>query len=242
MEEQVYHDMIEQQKKHWWFRARRTIIDKVLKKHIPEGDHKILEIGCGTGGNIPMLKKYGAVSAMEMDEFALKYSAETFEIDAREGSLPNKIPFEEKFDLICLFDVLEHVEEDKMALLKLSQMLNPGGKIFLTVPAHQWLYSSHDKTMHHFRRYSTTAFKTSISFSKMNISKISHFNFLLFPLLILTRLIDMISSSDESIGYKTPNAFLNGSLYTVFSLERFFINMISFPFGGSLFAVLEDSD
>ena len=242
MKEKVYHDMAEQQQSHWWFRARRKILYAILDKHLPSRNLKILEVGCGTGGNLLMLKRYGEVFAMEMDEFALKHVAETFDIDVRFGRLPDDIPFDGKFDVVCLFDVLEHIEDDGTALLKIQERLNPNGTIILTVPSHQWLYGSHDKMLHHFRRYSTAALKKLVSINNLKIIKFSHFNFLLFPLLVLARLMDLINKPEESTGYKTPNVFLNGLLYTTFSLERYIVDAVSFPFGGSAFVILKNNE
>lgn len=59
MEEQIYQDMIVQQEKHWWFKARKDILNSILKTYTSKEKIKILEVGCGTGGNISMLKQYG---------------------------------------------------------------------------------------------------------------------------------------------------------------------------------------
>lgn len=241
MEKQVYHDMIKGQENHWWFKARRKILNSILKKYIPSGKIKIFEIGCGTGGNFPMLKKFGDVFAMEMNEFASKYAAAATGLDVRIGWLPDNIPFNEKFDVICMFDVLEHIKDDKSALQEIQKLLNPGGIVILTVPAHQWLYGSHDRMHYHHRRYSTKVLKKIIFNFNMKILRLSHFNFLLFPLIILARLIDIMMKPEESTGYSIPNTILNKLLYTIFSLEKYLINRITFPFGASIFAILKSS-
>ena len=109
MREDIYHDMAKQQETHWWFKARREILHTILKKYIPTKRADILEIGCGTGGNLLMLKKFGRVSAMEMDKFASDYASKTTGIAVKKGWLPDNIPFQKKFDVICMFDVLEHI-------------------------------------------------------------------------------------------------------------------------------------
>jgi SAM-dependent methyltransferase len=239
VEDYVYQDMMEAQKKHWWFKARRELIKTALDKYLPSRSLDILEIGSGTGGNLSMLQQYGNVSAMEKDPFAATWAERLTGIKIKLGSLPDNIPFTEKYDVICLFDVLEHIADDKTAFLKVIKLLKPGGIIFLTVPAHQWLYGVHDKINHHYRRYSSSALKKIITFDGLSIKKFSHFNFLLFPFMLFSRLIDKIHKPEKSFGYNIPGNLLNTLFYYVFSLEKYIINKIYLPFGGSVFAVIK---
>ncbi len=232
--------MIVMQENHWWFRARRKILFSILKKHISSGNCSILEIGCGTGGNLSMLKKLGQVSAMEMNEFSVNYASKNNSIPVKTGWLPDNIPFTKKFDVICLFDVLEHIQNDQAALKAAIKMLNPGGIIMLTIPAHKWLFGSHDKMHNHYRRYSSKDLKKKIAVSGIKLIRLSHFNFLLFPVLMITRAFDLIVDPETALGYSTPNKILNTILYSVFSLEKYLINKISLPFGGSVFAIVKN--
>jgi len=226
--------MIEQQENHWWFKARRKIIHTILKKKISSKNTTILEIGCGTGSNLLMLREFGHVSAMEMDKFALDHASKITGIDVKTGWLPDNIPFQGKFDLICMFDVLEHIKDDTLALIKTRKMLNPNGILILTVPSHSWLYGTHDKIHHHYRRYSTKALKKILNISKIKILKTSHLNFFLFPALVLARIADAFYEQKKTIGYKTPRKLLNTLLYKIFVFERYLIAKINVPFGGSV--------
>src|SRR6185503_1066313 len=104
--------MAETESNHWWFTGRRTILESTIGKlGLPE-DARILEVGCGTGGNLEMLARFGRLSAMEMDAGAREIAnAKTGgRFDVQPGRCPAGIPFEpQTFALICLFDVLEHI-------------------------------------------------------------------------------------------------------------------------------------
>ena len=233
MEDIVYRDMIYQEKYHWWFKARREILDSYLSNfNLPENAN-ILEIGCGTGGNIPILQQYGTVKAIEMDVFAIEYAKNTG-AEIRQGHLPNNFPYDGKFDLICMFDVLEHIEKDNETLKVIKDYLKPNGKLFITVPAYQWLYGSHDKLLHHKRRYSKRDLVQKLNTNKFDIVKLSFFNTLLFPFVIIARILDMINPSNTSTGYGTPNKILNSIFYSVFRSEKKILKIMRFPFGTSL--------
>ncbi len=238
MEERIYRDMALFQETHWWFKARRNVLCDVIRRlDLPEHAY-ILEIGCGTGGNIDMLRYFGQVFAVDSDESAIVWAAKISGLRIDKGSLPNHLPsYPFKFDLICLFDVLEHIERDSLALKEVVKLLRPKGQIIITVPAHMFLFGVHDRNMHHFRRYSKRDLKQKLMASGLEIVKISYFNMLLFPILILTRCLDCLIQGRNSVGYAIPPPFFNRFLYRLFSMERQIINIMDMPVGASLLAV-----
>ena len=237
MDEYVYEDMRELQDKHWWFRARKEILTNVFGSlPLPE-DCDILEIGCGTGGNLRMLGGFGRVSGMEMHEEAVQYTRETTGIDIRAGFLPDNVPFENKFDLVCLLDVVEHIEDDHSALQSLTRLLKPGGRIVITVPAYQWMFGKHDTLLHHFRRYSKRTVRELVATSDFEIQRLTYFNALMFPLTILAFITDSLTPVDKCTGYEVPPNWLNSLFYNIFRLERFVINSLNLPFGSSILMV-----
>ncbi len=187
-----------------------------------------------------MLSKHGIVSAIEPNEFARKKISEKFgeKISLIAGKLPDDLNLKnQRFDLICLFDALEHINDDRASLLEIKKFLNHGGKIILSVPAFKFLWSNHDKNLHHFRRYNRKNLRELIKSCGFEIIEIGHLNFFLFPLALLARLFIKISST------KKLNYLVNELFREIFLSEKFFLKHgFIFPFGLSLFAILQSKN
>ncbi len=240
MEPAVYRLMAQAERTHWWFAARREILRAIIARLRLPARARILEIGCGTGGNLPMLARFGAVSAVESDDFALACARETPNVEIRKGRLPNSVPFEaQRFNLVCLFDVLEHVQDDVAALRTVADRIEPGGTAVLTVPAYQWLYGGHDRSHHHFRRYTARALARKAGSAGLRVRRLGYFNSLLFPLIAGARLGRRLMRLDDRDDTAMPEPWLNRCLYRVFALEAACVPHVLFPFGTSCVAVLE---
>jgi len=241
----AYLEMAETESRHWWFSGRRAILSRMIESLDLPQNSKILEVGCGTGGNLQMLAKFGEVSALELDANARAIAANKTNnlYDIRAGYCPNEIPFHDRhFDLICMFDVLEHIEQDTETLIAIKQLLTKNGRILMTVPAYQWLYGAHDEFLHHKRRYSANQLRKKIIAAGLRSVKISYFNTILFPLAAIVRLKDKLLGNPSAAGTSVPPAPLNKFLSILFSAERFLLERYNLPFGVSLLCVLEVAD
>ena len=237
MELDAYRQMAATEDEHWWFCGRRAIAEAVIRGLGLPHDAAILEIGAGTGGNIRMLEQFGAVTAVEMNDLARQIAREKTGRDFLAGHLPDGMPAAAGFDLICLFDVLEHVAEDEASLATIHRMLKPGGKVVLTVPAHQWLWSKHDVGLHHMRRYSRALLKARIEQAGYRIERLSYTNAALFPVAALARLADRLRSSNTASGQAMPPKPINSAMKALFSAESRILPNAELPFGVSLLAV-----
>ena len=243
MNPDLYREMARTQSEHWWFRARREILERVIDRLSLPARADLLEIGAGTGGNLAMLGRYGNLAAVEMDAFASRYASEISGIRVSQGHLPDAVPFGDRsFDLICLFDVLEHVEDDSKALQRVRALLKPGGSAVVTVPAYQWLYGPHDRAHAHFRRYTAHELVRKARGAGFAVRKSGYFNALLFPLIALHRVAKRATAEQESHDAALPGRLVNRLLYATFSIEKYIVPWASFPFGTSVLAVLARDD
>jgi SAM-dependent methyltransferase len=240
MEREFYNEMYVNEDVHWWHVARRLILQKVLDQSFQDKKpDRILEVGCGSGGNLQMLKEYGSIFAMELDDEARSMANKRNICNVKKGELPNNIPFENGFDLICMLDVLEHIDDDLAALQTLRSKLNQKGKIFITVPAYKFLWSDHDVASHHKRRYVKKQITNLVSKSGLKVKYSTYFNTFLFPVIASIRTIDSIFNKSSTSNVNLPSKFLNNLLIKIFSSEKVLLPKMSFPFGVSILLIAE---
>lgn len=239
MEQHVYRRMAEIDSRHWWFVARRKILDSVIRRIVrPPKDARILEVGCGTGHNLEMLGRFGTVEATELEPEARALASERLGRPVQAAALPDLSMYPEaSFDLVALLDVLEHVADDRSALGAIAGRLKPGGKLLVTVPANPWMWSAHDDAHHHHRRYTKPELRTVAAEQGFAIDLLSYFNSLLFPPIAAARAAGKMLGrevADDAV----PPAPVNSILKRIFELEAPLVGTIPFPFGVSLVAVL----
>ncbi len=230
------------EKKHFWFHHRKKIILSYLKKFVPNRNVSILEIGAGTGniaGEI-ISSGYKNYSVGELHVSGLEY-AKTYGCSKLYQFDVYSSPFKNHFDVICMFDVLEHLTEDEKVLKTLNDMLKPGGLVILTLPAFNFLWCNIDAVSGHKKRYIREDIKSLSSKTKFSILKNKYFFSNIFPFLILRSLINKKASKktiEDSTGLKISPFF--NTLMKLFCFHEyvFFRNISTIP-GGSIIAVLK---
>jgi ubiquinone/menaquinone biosynthesis C-methylase UbiE len=247
MQHDYYKEYYDLERQHWWFVAREKIISNYLKKIIDDKilkqeNLKILNVGCGPGRSSQYLSSFGEVTSIEYDKDCCEFASERTGLQIINGSI-TELPFQdEMFDLVCAFDVIEHVEDDQLAVSEMKRVAKKDGVVFITVPTFMSLWSHHDVINHHFRRYKFSQIEKLFEIQK-NGNEIfsSYFNFFLFPGIYLIRIV----SNSLKFGNNRPGSgsdfeafkpgFLNNILFNVMCFESKFINKnIKFPFGVSL--------
>ena len=238
MERVVYEQMAELDQRHWWYVARREVIAALIRRKVrPPANAKVLEIGCGTGHNLTMLSAFGHVDALELDDEARAIAERRLGRSVMSAPLPDLVGVPQKhYDLIGAFDVVEHIDDDEATLASIAARLKPGGRLVVTVPAHQWMWSAHDVVNHHKRRYSKRALRKLFERSPLRLETIGYFNSLLFPLAVAERLSSKLRGKDEA-DLTMPPAALNTALEKIFAAERHLVGRLPLTPGLSLFAV-----
>jgi SAM-dependent methyltransferase len=223
---------------HFWFRNRAALIGWALRAHFP-GATSILEIGCGAGGVLLDIQRSNPGARLTGSELLLPglqrarqrlADVEFVQMDAQH------IPFENEFDVIGAFDVLEHIDDDESVLRQMKGALVTGGGIVITVPQHEWLWSRFDEACGHRRRYSRRGLIRKLRSAGFEPVRVTSFTSFALPLLMAARrnMRDVDLAQEVSV----PVAPLNALLWTLGALERAFIAAnVSLPAGGSLLAV-----
>lgn len=226
---------------HFWYRARNRLIQWAFQTYFPQAAN-FLEVGCGTGYVLsglreafPQLALYGS----EIFPQGLHFAAERlpgvalWQMDAR------RLPFQDEFDVIGAFDVLEHIEEDEAVLTQLRNGVKQGGGLLLTVPQHPSLWSETDVRAHHVRRYVANDLKTKVERAGFKVLRMTSFVSLLLPAMWLSRLISTKNNEKLDVDPEFQiNPILNRLFEGVMQAEASMIAQgISFPAGGSLLVV-----
>lgn len=236
MNPETYAVAAQSEDRHWWFSARRQILGAVLDRFLtPSAARLILEVGCGNGGNLPLLARYGELFAVEMAADARARASARGLARVEAGALPDMLPFDDvTFDVVAALDVVEHVADDRAAVVALRAKLKPGGLLLLTVPAYMWLWSRHDEMSHHRRRYVLAELADLVRRGGFEVAHASYFNTVLFPLGVAHIKLSNRLSSDTHFGVRIPPRPLNTLLHTLFAAERHLVRRVSLPFGISI--------
>jgi SAM-dependent methyltransferase len=239
MDSSLYQQMRELEDRHWWFVGRRAIVAAQLQISGLPSDARILDLGCGTGGNLAMLSQYGQVLGVELDEQAAQLARERGVAPVIRGKLPDALPLENgTFDCVTLLDVLEHIADDRATLNAVNTLLAPDGRVLITVPAFPFLWGPHDEAHHHQRRYRADQLRGLLQAAGFEITTLSYCNTWLFPVAAVVRLLrKCLPKGGAGTELALPPAPLNTLLAKLFASERHLLRHMKLPFGISLLAV-----
>lgn len=234
MEQVVYEDMYRLERTHWWFRARREILSGIVREHVPAGG-SILDVGCGTGYVLEQLRGSYDVHGIDDAEIAVRFCHSKGLEFVERGVLGSTRLSREAYDLVMFLDVIEHIDDDVGALRSAAQVLAPEGRVLVTVPALQLLWSEHDVVHHHRRRYDRASLTRSLRAAGLEPEWMSYFNTLLFPLVFAARMVGRLKKSGGASDADTvPPGPINELFYRAFGAEQRLLSHLKLPIGVSL--------
>lgn len=241
MEDRHYLLFNEIQASHWWFQARKQIMRVLLDEHLHSRpvltnttNLALLDVGCGTGAMLPMLREFGAVTGVDASPRAVALCRQH---DCNRVFLDSDPAWQHaRYDVLTFFDVVEHVDDDAALLAHYLRWLKPNGLVVITVPAFMCLWSEHDEINHHRRRYSKSRLRRLLQATGLEPLRLSYYNSLLFLPIAGLRLLQKTWPSrphPPRSDFETLPA-KNRWLQAIFAAERFWLRRGSFPVGLSL--------
>ncbi len=245
MDERLMNTMLELDDRHWWYRGRRRIIQAELDRLPGAPGARVLDAGCGSGRTLEELGRYGEVFGIELDPGAAEMARGRGRGEVEIGRL-EELPWEGGFfDLITCLDVIEHTPDDRATLRELRRVCKPGGFLLVTVPAYQGLWSMHDVTNHHYRRYSRARLRAAAGEAGWRLRRMTSFNGLLLAPAAAVRLAERRRLRRPNGDYKPDLTlgpeWLNSVLEQPLRLEaRWLARGRTMPAGLSLLAVFEN--
>lgn len=191
MEQPEYQLMYEREDSHWWYVGRRQLALTLIEQWAPlAAGATILDVGCGTGGNLEALSRYGQAVGLDISPTALDFARQRSVSSLTTGS-GLRLPYVDgAFDLVTSFDVLYHrwITSDSQVLSELYRVLRPGGWLLLTDSAMPLLWSSHDQRYYARQRYTLRGMSDKVSRAGFELHLCSYINTLLLPFLGALRL------------------------------------------------------
>ena len=213
------------EERHWWFQGRRKIVREMVRCVLPPDKEKtVLDIGCGTGGNIAAFADDYRCIGIDPSPDAIRLAQTRFP-QARfvQSAIPDGIgPLISTANLLLLMDVLEHVPDDSLFFSELLAQAKPGSYLLITVPADMTLWSQHDVSFGHHRRYDPDQLQRLWAHLPVKTLLLSYYNARLHPLIRMVRNLNQRkgkASGEAGTDFKLPSQPVNQLLKTIFASE-----------------------
>lgn len=251
MNQKEFHVINDLENRHWWYIGMKEIWVKILPQIAKKNKFKnILDIGCGTGGNLTELEKFGDAEGLEFSDYALRLCKEN-KHKCFQGSVLDLKKITKKYQLVTIFDVLYQFEKKKIQeiLNNISMFLEKDGLLMIREPAFNLAFGRHDIEVGTKSRFEKDDFIKILEVSGYKISFITYLNFFLFVPIVLRRKLELFQETSPKSDLTLPSMFLNKVLLNVLRLEKEILlfsiknpipfSRFLFPFGVSIFLIAQ---
>lgn len=240
MKKELISEMYRLETTHWWHVAKRRLVQGRLSKDWPVTKKvKLLDAGCGTGAMLFELKDKFDVFGADVSAESLSFCRNRKLANLRLVDFERKLPYKNNaFSVIVCLDVLEHVENDRQLLDEFHRILKKGGRLYLTVPAYQFLWTYWDEILGHKRRYRKSNLVKLFGQTNFRIVHASYFYSFLLPIVIPFRFLKSAIKNSSSDFVQLP-LLVNKLMLLLCFMERKIQELVSLPFGLSIFMVAE---
>jgi SAM-dependent methyltransferase len=243
MEPSEYQTMFSVEERHWWYVGMQEISTALLRRFYPQpAARQILDAGCGTGAALRYLEPFGQVTGLDYSAVALAFCRRRQLKRLCQGTV-RTLPFGDgRFDLVTSFDVLYHraVGDYQDALAEFNRVLKPGGRLFLRLPAYNWLRGHHDQVIHTARRFTAGELRRALRQAGFLPEKLTYANALLFPLAVGKRLAERLHPPQGAASDINPNPPWQDDLLARFlHAEARWLRRGNLPFGLTVIAIAQ---
>lgn len=243
MEEQDYRTTYELEGHNWWFVGMRRISLALLggRTDAAAADRgPILDVGCGTGIMLEHLDALGTPTGLDFSSTALEFCRKRGAERLVQGR-GEQLPFADRsFGAVTAFGVVEHIDADRAAVEEWARVLRPGGNLVLLTSAYQWMWSGHDVSNHHTRRYVTKEIRQLLRDAGLRPDRVSYVNTLLFPPILVVRIVERLRRGNRPPAPHKDTGevptLVNRFLLALLGIERRLIERRGLPFGVSIVA------
>jgi len=238
MHPEEFREMEALEEDHWWFRGKRLLLQALLAR-TGEAD-RVLDVGCGTGGVLLALAgRASMVAGVDTALMALEFCRGKGLRNVVQGSA-TALPFAARsFDVCVMMDVLEHLDDESILLAEVRRVLRPGGAALISVPAFRALWSQHDVTFQHRRRYTRRELRDTVQRAGLRVEWSSYTNFFLFPPALAWRTLRRWFgiAPERRTDFFTAPPLLNRALVETYRWEAALVRHVALPFGVSVACV-----
>lgn len=240
-----YHIMFDVEDGHWWYVGRRAIVLAQVEDALEAGSRKsevgnrnLLDIGCGTGGNMDHLQRFGQMHGVDLSGIALDFSRRHRGHERVMFASATELPFAaESFDLVTALDVVEHLDDDLSGLREIQRVLRPQAPVVIFVPAFQSLWGPNDDQSGHKRRYRLPQLRDRVEAAGLRIERISYANVAMFlPIWLGRKILNALGREGQSEN-RINHPLINRLLARLFASEAGWLRKHSLPFGVSIICV-----